>query len=168
MYKNIESFEWYYQVSKMWKVLSIRQWRLLELVTCERWYKIVCLSKNWKAKNFYVHRLVAKAFILNPDNLKYINHKDWNKTNNKVDNLEWCTQSYNMLHAYKTWLAKWQYWKDNHSAKQIMQYDLNWNLIKVWDSIMDICRKLWVERTQIRRCCQWKVKTAFQYKWEYA
>lgn len=64
-------------------------------------YKIVNLSNNGVAKSFSVHRLVAIHFINNPDNLPQVNHIDGNKLNNHIDNLEWCTNQENILHAIK-------------------------------------------------------------------
>jgi len=69
-------------------------------------YYYVCLSKNGKVRKFKVNRLVAQAFIPNPDNKPFVNHIDGDKLNNNVNNLEWCTQSENMLHAYKYGLRK--------------------------------------------------------------
>lgn len=63
-------------------------------------YYFVYLYIKRKPKRFYVHRLVALAWISNPLNLPFVNHKDWNKKNNNVDNIEWCTNSYNQLHRY--------------------------------------------------------------------
>jgi hypothetical protein len=67
-------------------------------------YYRVPLSRDGRYKKFLVSRLVAKAFIPNPDNLPEVNHKDGNTQNNNVSNLEWCTRSTNMLHAFKTGL----------------------------------------------------------------
>ena len=69
-------------------------------------YLVYRLSKQGKKYQFYAHRLVAQAFIPNPNNYTIVNHKDGNKLNNNVDNLEWCTQSYNMEHAHKKKLIK--------------------------------------------------------------
>ena len=69
-------------------------------------YFAVNLIKDGKCKHFYVHRLVAKAFIPNPNNLKVVNHIDCNKQNNKVDNLEWCTQKHNIHEAMKNNLER--------------------------------------------------------------
>lgn len=69
-------------------------------------YLVYRLSKQGKKYQFYAHRLVATAFIPNPNNYTIVNHKDGNKLNNNVDNLEWCTQSYNMEHAHKKKLIK--------------------------------------------------------------
>jgi hypothetical protein len=62
-------------------------------------YLVVSLSNRQKRKNYYVHRLVAEAFLYHPKNENYINHKDYNKRNNHVDNLEWCTQKHNVDHS---------------------------------------------------------------------
>ena len=64
-----------------------------------RGYKVVPLTKDGKTKTVFVHRIVAEAFIENPNNLPMINHKDEDKTNNEVDNLEWCDNSYNMMYG---------------------------------------------------------------------
>ena len=71
---------------------------------CKNGYKRVHVSKNGKSKRLLVHRIVATAFIPNPDNLPEVNHKDGNKQNNNVSNLEWVTASENQKHAYKTGL----------------------------------------------------------------
>ena len=62
-------------------------------------YKTVTLTKDGKSKTVFVHRIVAEAFIDNPDNLPMVNHKDEDKTNNFVENLEWCTASYNRTYG---------------------------------------------------------------------
>ena len=62
-------------------------------------YKTVCLTKDGKSKTCFVHRIVAEAFIDNPDDLPMVNHKDEDKTNNFADNLEWCTASYNRTYG---------------------------------------------------------------------
>lgn len=63
-------------------------------------YKEVMFSENGKCTNYLAHRLIAKTFVPNPDNLDYVNHKDGNKLNNSADNLEWCTRSYNTKHSF--------------------------------------------------------------------
>lgn len=70
--------------------------RILKTKICRNGYEMVCLCKNSRTKWFLIHRLVAEAFIPNPDNLPEVNHKDENKLNNFVDNLEWCDHNYNI------------------------------------------------------------------------
>ena len=67
-------------------------------------YKQILLSENGKTRNYLAHRLIAQTFIPNPDNLPFVNHKDGNKLNNAVSNLEWCTRSENAIHSFRTGL----------------------------------------------------------------
>ena len=90
-----------YQVSNLGRVRSLgndktRKERILKPKINNKGYLQVILCKNGKVKTFLVHRLVATAFIPNPDNLPVVNHRDENPLNNCVDNLEWCTQKYNV------------------------------------------------------------------------
>lgn len=100
MWKDIPGYEGLYQVSNLGNIRSLKyaggnKVKLLKQATTNG-YKQVQLSKNGKGKNHLVHRLVAIAFIPNPNNLPVVNHKDENPSNNNVDNLEWCTQEYNI------------------------------------------------------------------------
>lgn len=72
----------------------------------DRGYPRVYLQINGKKKVMKIHRLVAELFVPNPDNKREVNHKDGNKRNNNADNLEWCTRSENLKHAYRTGLRK--------------------------------------------------------------
>ena len=115
-WKDIEEYEGMYQVSNYGNVKSLARQRrnskgvymqkekLLSLTNTSTGYKKVELVKNGKKKSYKVHRLVAMAFIDNPENKPQVNHIDGNKTNNHVDNLEWVTSSENSIHAYKTGL----------------------------------------------------------------
>ena len=94
-WRNITNYEELYQVSNLGNVKNIRRNKLKKLTLNKDGYYIVKLSKNNKKKVYLVHRLVAKEFIENKNNYDIVNHKDENKTNNKVDNLEWCTIKYN-------------------------------------------------------------------------
>ena len=110
--KPIKGYEGYYEVDQFGRVFSVdRVIRVndngreydkpikggqLKQHMHSKGYKIVCLTKDGKSKNVYVHRLVAEAFIENRNGFPFINHKDEDKTNNFADNLEWCTNEYNV------------------------------------------------------------------------
>lgn len=125
-WKDIKGYEGLYQVSDLGRVRSLdREDRLGRFklgkikAPCDngRGYLCVNLKKDSKQKNKSVHRLVAEAFLPNPDNLPEINHKDGNKANNQVSNLEWCTRSENAKHAFKTGLNKQLKGVNNPQAK---------------------------------------------------
>lgn len=123
-----------------------------------------------------MHRLVAIAFISNPNNYPIINHIDGNKKNNKVDNLEWCTNQYNLKEAYRLGLIKISKEairkggeaRAKKLAKKICQYDLQGNFIKVWSSAHEVQRKLKINNANIIQNCKGKRNNAGGYIWKYA
>ncbi len=102
IWKDIEGYIGLYQVSNLGRVKSKRG--VLKSQKSNVGYLRYALWKGNKSKNFSSHRLVAKAFILNPEGKKEVNHIDGNKNNNKVDNLQWITSSENQRHAFDTGL----------------------------------------------------------------
>lgn len=141
-----------YQVSNLGNVRNIKTGRILSSGINNSGYINVSLCKNGEAKNYMVHRLVASAFIPNPKNLPEINHKDHNRQNNCVDNLEWCTRQYNIEYS---------------NSKQVAQYDLKGNLINIWKSTREIQRQLGFDNSAISKCCLGKFKTMYGYIWKY-
>ena len=111
IWKDIPEYEGKYQVSNLGRVKSLQRWSgtrfynreyiLNNYVNKKNGYVYVYLTKNNKSKNIRLHRLVAQAFISNPNNHLYINHIDGNKENNCIDNLEWCDSSYNIRDMYR-------------------------------------------------------------------
>ena len=95
---NISGYEEVYQVSNLGRIRSFKsgKWQTLKNRLTPRGYYLVTLYKDGKATNKWVHRLVAQAFIPNPDNLPQVNHKDEDKLNNAASNLEWCDSKYNI------------------------------------------------------------------------
>lgn len=113
--------------------------------TINKGYRRICLTKNKKEKNIFIHRLVAESFIPNPNNYDFVNHIDGNKQNNCVENLEWCTHSQNDLHAYKNKLRK------TKPKREIIQYDLEGNKIAEYESIYEASKKLGLNNGHISR-----------------
>lgn len=135
-------------------------------------YKIVNLMNCGKVYSRTIHKLLAQAFIPNPNNLPCINHKDGNKLNNSLDNLEWCDYGYNEKEAYRLKLKKpaWKGKKDiqHPNSKKINQYDLEGNLIKKWNCISTIEKELGISITSICNCCSGRSKKAGNFIWRYA
>jgi hypothetical protein len=100
----VKGFEGLYEVDDQGNVYSLISNRFVDSGLTSKKYKRVCLVTNGKRKFHHVHRLVAETFIPNPLNLPQVNHKDGNKQNNHVENLEWCSASDNMKHSYDSGL----------------------------------------------------------------
>ena len=98
-YKAIEGYEGLYEVSSCGDIKSLIKNKVMHPTDNGNGYLIVSLHKDGRRKNHYVHRLVAQAFIPNPEGYKVINHKDYDTKNNTASNLEWCTQAYNIEHS---------------------------------------------------------------------
>ena len=173
LWKDVEGFEGYYQVSTWARVRSLDRWVtykdgrsrlcksfILPLRKNHKGYLRANLSKNGKTKSAFVHKLVAEAFIPNPLNLPVVNHKDEVKDNNYPYNLEWCTDDYNR--HYGTAIKR----RAEKLSKKVYQYDLQGNLINVWASTMDCDRNGYDHRT-ISDCCLGKRKAHKGYIWSY-
>ena len=113
----VKGYEGRYAVTLFGQVWSEYKCAWMKPSVTEKGYLTVELRKGGHRFKARIHRLVAEAFIPNPDNLPEVNHKDGDKTNNQVSNLEWCTHSDNLKHAYRTGLEKVVYGTDHHRSK---------------------------------------------------
>jgi len=176
--KPIEWYEWLYEISDIWNIKSFynkyNRWRIILKKTIVKWYEKIWLYNNkWKLKTYSVHRLVANAFIINPNNKITVNHKDWNKQNNCANNLEWNTISENTLHWFRQLWRKhpalWKFWKYNPKSKKVYQYTKDWILIKIRNCWKEIQNELWYKTNGIYNCCLWTkyYKTAYGFIWKY-
>lgn len=180
IWKDIEGYEGLYQVSNEGRVKSLQreivykdgrkkalEEKILHNFLSDLGYYHVMLSKNGVPKRYKVHRLVAKAFIANPNNLPVINHKDENPKNNVVENLEWCTQGYNV--RYGTMIERGRQTQFNREdlSKEVEQYTLNGDLVKTFKSASEVERKNPQFKTSsISRCCR-NNKVYKGYIWKY-
>ena len=167
IWRDIVGYENLYKVSNLGNVYSLISNKTLSFGKKRAGYLFVNLYKNGNNKTKHVHRLVAEAFIPNPENKPQVNHIDGNKQNNCVDNLEWCTCKENMQHASKHNLVSRRFGEDNIFSKKVIQLDLNYQPIKIWNSTGEIMRKLKIPKQQISKICNKKRKTArgFIFKW---
>ena len=175
MWRDIKNYEGLYQVSDKGEVRSLNykktgKVQILKPAKNNCGYLLVTLSKNGKRKGFLIHRLVAEAFIPNPDNLSQVNHKDEIKTNNNYLNLEWCTASYN--NSYGTRIERVSEKRtgvfNTKISKPVKQFDLRGNFIQEFPSIMEVERKFGYNNSHISSACNGKRQTANGYRWSYA
>lgn len=130
-------------------------------------YKRVSITIQGKSREALVHRLVAGMFIPNPMLYKEINHKDGNKANNHVDNLEWCTRSYNMKHAFAMGLKTNKKGSESCHAKKCYEYDMKGNFIKEWGSIVEAATYYNDVVSNVCAACSGKYKTFHGHIWSY-
>ena len=169
IWKDIEGYEGDYMVSNLGNVKSLKygKERILKPRTSRKGYLSIGLHKGKIREQWKIHRLVATYFIPNPDNLPQVNHKDENKANNCVSNLEWCTQEYNI--NYGTGIRRRQLSNTNGKlSKPVCQYSKDGCFIKEWKSINDIERITGYSSGHISECCRGKqVNYAYGFIWRY-
>lgn len=178
IWKNVVGYENCYKVSNLGNVKSIDRKVISKRGYCifkkgiylkkckdKYGYEYVLLSKNGIYKHMTIHRLVAIAFIPNPDNLPQVNHKDEDKTNNKAENLEWCTSKYNNNYGTHNKRAG-ESNKNGKRSKKVYQYNLQGDLINIWPSTME-CDRNGFDSRNVSSCCRGKIKRYKSYKWSY-
>ena len=164
-WRDIKGYEGLYQISNKGNIKSLNYKRtgkekIREGTIDNTGYKIISLCKNGKVKKYLIHRLVAEAFLPNPDNLPQVNHKDENKLNNNVENLEWCTQEYNCNYGTRNEKI------DGRPRKKIICVETN----EIFDSSKDVINRMFNGKGHfdtISKCCTGKRKSAFKYHFKY-
>ena len=165
IWRDIKDYEGLYQISNLGNVKSLYRKCSKNgnrsIGTDNKGYKRLYLNKNGKRKSHRVHRLVASAFIPNDKNFPQVNHKDENKENNRVDNLEWCTNEYN--NNYGT--------RSERQARtlrmELIGVDTNSGLILEYDGVRVAERLGGFDSSAISKCCNGVLKTHKNFKWFY-
>lgn len=176
IWKDVNGYEGLYQVSNTGRVRSLNynhtgEVKILAPSSDRRGYKHVNLFSQGTRRIKLIHRLVAEAFINNPDNLPHVNHKDECKSNNVVENLEWCTQEYNNNYNGRAKRAGVNIKKalegkipDANPPKKVYQYTMNNELVKVWKSTAECVRNGY---NHVSECCNNIRKQDKGYKWSF-
>lgn len=187
IWKPAPGYEDYYLVSSLGNVWSVRSARLLKLKVTPAGYLRVSPSVNGKRKECAVHRLVALAFIPNPENKPTVNHINENKKDNRVENLEWATEAEQNVHgtrieravAHTDWknrgidyavvASKHDYANINRDQmKPVLQYDLNGNFIARYDGVSMAARAIKISAGQLCSTLKGKRRSCGGFIWKYA
>ena len=182
IWKDVVGYEGLYQVSNLGRVRSTtrevihssgmvqhRNGKILSVDKGEKGYLSVYLYREGKKKFYGIHRLVAQAFLPNPNNLPQVNHKDENTSNNMVENLEWCTRKYNVNYgtARKRGLATKRAKNSIGAEIPVLQYELDGKFVKRYDSSRAAERETETSSVAIRRCCVGKYRQNKGFLWIY-
>jgi oligoribonuclease NrnB/cAMP/cGMP phosphodiesterase (DHH superfamily) len=158
IWKSVVNYEGLYEVSNHGNVRSLhKEIKELSIANSKRGYRVVSLYKDGSATMKNVHQLVAQAFIPNPESKPCINHKDFNRLNNHVENLEWCTYAENNEHSIK----------EGQRGKKVFQMDSEYNVISEFDSIIEAEKQTGIQSQNIGKVCKGERETAGGFKWEY-
>lgn len=162
---EIKEFNGLYFIDNKGIIYRYRHGKLITMKTTinYRGYVAVLLYKNGKQVYRLVHRLLAQTFLSNPTNLPQVNHKDGNKTNNNLNNLEWCTASQNIKHAFETGLRPNSIGDKHHNSRQVMCIDTG----VIYDTLKDAASSINKNTNDIWRVCSGKRKTTGGYRWKY-
>ena len=157
IWRDIKGYEGKYMVSNLGRVKSLNynktgKEKIMKGVPDGYGYFQLSLCKEGKVKNCRINRLVAQAFIPNPDNLPEVNHKDKIRTNNRVDNLEWCTTQYNVEYS---------------KAKAVIGINKVSGLILEFPSANEAKRQTGINQSNIIQCCKGRRNSAGGFYWHY-
>ena len=153
-WRDIKGYEGYYQISNLGRVKSLprdvgsnrcKKETIMKTSIDKDGYEHLVLCKDGKQKHFRVNRLVAQAFIPNPNNYPVVNHKDENKTNNRVENLEWCTITYNINYGGRT----------EKASKKVICVTTG----KIFKSIDEASKYYNIRGNHISACCKGKLQS---------
>ncbi len=173
VWKDINEFKGYYQVSNFGRIKSLFRYvkvkngfrsvpeKILKPKIDKDGYLHVVLQKDRKSRYLTIHRIVADTFIDNPNNLPHVNHKNENKQDNRVENLEWCTEQYNCNYGTRNLR------RAESQSKEVCQYDKDGNLIATYKNTKIASENTGIVRFNIINVCNNRRKVAGGYVWKY-
>ena len=174
IWKPVKDYEDLYEVSNFGNIRSVDRYVIdkgnrsfrkgTNISICDNGhgYKYVTLYKNGKQSHKHVHRLVAEAFVDNPNNYTEVNHLDLDKSNNQSVNLEWCSRQYNMSHAYKHGRLS-----NEQNNKPVVKIGLDGTVIEKYISLVEAAKSVSGIPQNIGHCCRHTTMTMYGYYWEY-
>jgi len=180
IWKDIEGYEGIYQVSNCGRIKGLQRFAsrksggsvsVKETIRKQgnngHGYAFVPLSSGGVVRNYYVHRLVATAFIPNPERKNTVNHISGIKADNRVENLEWATQSENSQHGFDTGLIVQNRGKDNPGSRPVLQFASNGELVAEYVSLQDAFEKTGIHSQNIGCACTGKYMQSGGFTWKY-
>ena len=168
IWKDIKGYEGKYQVSNLGNVKSLKRDKVMSpIVRRHGYFGVQLYDGKGKQKTYSIHRLVAQTFIDNPNNYAEVNHKDENKTNNCVDNLEWCTHKQNARYGTRGKRIGEKHTNNTWHSKRVAQHTLEGELIQEFPSLAQVKRELGFAQSAICNCARGKIYMAYGYTWKY-
>jgi hypothetical protein len=173
---DIKGYEGLYKINRQGQIKRLKGYqaseeRILTPIDNGRGYLGVGLCKNGKKKRFYIHRLMAETFILNPEKKEQVNHLNGVKSDNRLENLEWATRSENQRHMYEVLGYKGantgRFGALCAKSKAVVQMDLNGVILNTFTAVMEAQRCTGISESNIRSCIYKKHKHAGGFKWAY-
>lgn len=165
IWRDIEGYENLYKVSNLGRVKSLRfgKEKILKAIKNNNGYAIIFLRKEGNTKYYAVHRLVATAFLQNPNNLPQVNHKDEDKMNNRVDNLEFCSAKYNINYGTHNQMVSESLTNNLKTSKKVLCVETG----VIYPSTKQVERELGFANSNISLACNGKYKQAYGFHWRY-
>lgn len=175
IWKDIKGYEGLYQVSNFGRVINCKRNSEMKAIVRSNGYLSVNLTKDGKCRTLSIHRLIAEAFIPNPQGLPCINHIDENKCNNSIENLEWCTyrentQKYmdNHPEVFSEYNGRPRIKRPHKHFSAVEQMTMSGEPVKVWKNVSVIKHEMGWSDWSIAECCRGNRHSAYGYKWRYA
>lgn len=169
--KNVNNYYGLYAISDTGSLFNLTNGKKLKGIVTKYGYRVYTLTKNGEHKNYFAHRLVADAFIRKPFDKNFVNHKDGNKLNNNVSNLEWVTPSENELHSYgvlgKVCYCKGLKGKNHPASKPLKAINIDTGEQLIFESRLEASSELNIDGSGITRAAQGKRSRAGRWIFEY-